>query len=475
MHFSPTMYQYKIRPYQAEVLASDPVIHKNYDLVRRLSKDWTVENTTAMALDEATWNNLVAFGRVKPADVEEEPAAQKTERTAPRQKAASEKQPGSDGEELTKAVTKLLNRKDGFKRGPVTYQDLDDDLKRKVTSMPATVQYAVPGLPTSPPSVKNDIPVFQLVVDDVVLGQNVYLVGGAGTGKTTLAQNVATALGREYMTINCSQWTAPTEIIGGQTLDGYQEGKLIEAWKNGYILILDELPKIDPNTAGLLNDALAKSKIANSLIFNSRKEKFVKHPAFAVIATGNVWPIAESVAYGANNKQDLSLLDRFAGSVYTVEKNPSLEKQVIGSEFLWTLCAELRRIIENLRYEAQISMRFMMTCRDSVVLEFQRLTGGSGIAADEGKTLKSCFDSFLEVNFSQVQRDTILSKFGKESGSISAVAYDNISKMQYRQGRFKELLQEQLGKAGYFKPTPLNGLGGVDSGYRVNWYGNEIY
>ena len=258
----------------------------------------------------------------------------------------------SIADKLAAAFTALQKGAPGGNGGAATSlavkvgtDDLTDELKAKVEAI-TKVQFQVPGRST-PVLPKSAVPDFQKIVDDVMLGQNVMLVGGAGTGKTTLAQNVADALGRPYITINCSQWTAPTEIIGGQTIEGYQEGKMIEAWRSGWMLILDELPKLDPNTAGLFNDALAKSKVPGGKIFNARKEGFERHADFCCIATGNVYPNAESVAYGANNKQDLSLLDRFAGSVYTIEKNPELERQVVGSATLWQWCNMVRDVIEE--------------------------------------------------------------------------------------------------------------------------------
>lgn len=96
-------------------------------------------------------------------------------------------------------------------------------------------------------------------ISDLLEGNNVYLLGKAGTGKTYMAEAIAqTILRQKYYMINCSQWTSPIEIRGGQTIKGYQEGLLIKAWAEGAILILDELPKLDPNTAGLLNAALAE-------------------------------------------------------------------------------------------------------------------------------------------------------------------------------------------------------------------------
>lgn len=319
--------------------------------------------------------------------------------------------------------------------------DLTDELKAKIEAV-RKVQYQVPGRVT-PVLSKSAVPDFQKIVDDVMLGHNVMLVGGAGTGKTTLAQAVADALGRPYITINCSQWTAPTEVTGGQTIEGYQEGKLIEAWRNGWMLILDELPKLDPNTAGLFNDALAKSKVPKGKIFNARKESFERHEDFCCIATGNVYPNAESVAYGANNKQDLSLLDRFAGSVYSIEKNPELERQIVGSATLWAWCDTVRQVIEELRYEAQVSLRWMQTCRDTLLLEMDRLDQGGATAADQGKTLGDCFRSFCTQGFTQVQQETL-----RERCQSRGLDLAGLYGLSYRQTSVFNRLSDELKAAG---------------------------
>jgi cobaltochelatase CobS len=314
---------------------------------------------------------------------------------------------------------------DTLKEAKISYSDLDADVQRRFASLPVVIRYELPER-SFPSFTKPPISSFQQMIDDILLGHNVLLIGGAGTGKTFLAETLISkqALGRQYITINCSQWTSPTEIIGGQTMDGYVEGKLIEAWKNGWVMILDELPKLDPNTAGLFNDALSKTILKDAMIFNARKESFQKHPDFACVATGNIYPNKESISYGANNKQDLSLLDRFSGSVFFVEKNPDIERQIIQNELLWSICNKMRDAIEELKYEAQLSLRFMQTARDAFHLEMMRLNSkkSKGIAADDGKTFKSAVDSFLST-FTEIQQGQIKAK-------IDYNAY--LSRFQYR-------------------------------------------
>ena len=458
----------------AEIQASsDQEIRNNFQLLQKLSKNFTSETEITLELDELIYENIMLNRNSN------QPLVSSSSSNLPMAQPKKARSPKANGsstnielEEIKKGLLSIFqdlsDGNSGSSRGgsvnaqsitgKIGIDQLDDDLKKRLSSV-SIIQYQLPNQPLSPKTAQSSIPAFQKIVDDVILGQNVFLVGGAGTGKTTLAQNVAGALGREYITINCSQWTAPTEIIGGQTLDGYQEGKLIEAWKEGYMLILDELPKIDPNTAGLFNDALAKTKLPNSLVFNSRKEKFEKHPNFCVIATGNIYPNTESMAYGANNKQDLSLLDRFAGSVYTIEKNVELEKSVVGSVTLWAWCNELRDTIESLKYESQISLRFMMTCRDTLLLEFSRMASvNSNISPNEGKTLKDCFESFIDINFTEVQQKTVRDRM-RQTIFI-------LNDFEYRKGSIKQDLVNQLVKSGYLASNNgLSGLGSVTRRY----------
>ncbi len=76
--------------------------------------------------------------------------------------------------------------------------------------------------------------VFDIILSDFEAGNNVYLYGGAGTGKTFIAGQIAKALNYKLITINCNQFTSPLDIIGGQTIEGYQEGRLITAFGNNY-------------------------------------------------------------------------------------------------------------------------------------------------------------------------------------------------------------------------------------------------
>lgn len=287
----------------------------------------------------------------------------------------------------------------------------------------------------------SEIPYFFEVIDDVLAGNNVYLIGEAGGGKTYTAEEVAKKLKREYLIINCSQYTSPTEILGGQTIEGYKEGKLINAWRDGKILILDEMPRLDPNTAGLFNDALAKSsktrESKNAMISSTNPEEapIPRNENFALIGTGNIYPnTAPPKKYKANNQQDLSLLDRFSGSVYKVEYSKPIDEMTSRFKFLYEMLVGnyyeyteaiknnqtppeakgLRTILKDLSLDdlAVVSYRTLVSFRVAFEIELVRAIAkseGKDVGINKGKTLQKAFDSFL-VAFDKTTVDIILTK-----------------------------------------------------------------
>jgi len=287
----------------------------------------------------------------------------------------------------------------------------------------------------------SQIPYFFEVIDDVLAGNNVYLIGEAGGGKTFTAEQVAKKLKREFLVINCSQYTSPTEILGGQTIEGYKEGKLINAWRDGKILILDEMPRLDPNTAGLFNDALAKSsktmESKNAMISSTNPEEppIPRNDNFALIGTGNIYPnTAPPKKYKANNQQDLSLLDRFSGSVYKVEYSNSVDEMMSRFKFLYEMLVGnyydyteaiknnktkpepkgLRTILKDLSLDdlAVVSYRTLTSFRVAFEIELVRAIAqseGKDVGINKGKTLQKAFDSFM-VAFDKTTVDIIITK-----------------------------------------------------------------
>jgi cobaltochelatase CobS len=194
--------------------------------------------------------------------------------------------------------------------------------------------------------------------------------------------------------------------------------------QNGCVLILDELPKIDPNTAGLLNDALAKIKnfyikdgvLQRPVIRNGKNKKLELQNLF-IVATGNVPLNTIDPDYEANFKQDLSLQDRFIGSTYEVfaDYKSEYEGTMKGFAFLWIFLVKVREKIKEIRAtnQAFVSLRLMINARETYKV-YRDIVGGINVqkggvnsqAITNPKTLVETLDNFFNL-FKEVPRRTI--------------------------------------------------------------------
>lgn len=303
----------------------------------------------------------------------------------------------------------------------ITKENIDPELLAELM-LTRTVQVA----PTTsnvqrgemqPVAISPDEPLLQKVVDDMLLGNNVWLHGAAGTGKTFIAKLAARIVwamhGRNpkeepFISVPCNQYTAPSVFLGGQTIDGYREGKLINCWVKGKTFILDEVTKLDPNTAGALNEALAAIDDPDPIISSNEIDKdgnpmqYRMHPDFCVIATSNTTGKGVSSMYGGNFQQDLSLLDRFSGNFYEVSFNDKRDRTLV-SPVVFEFCIGVRKVFLSQKFEEIMTLRTMIHLDKVYNLEMKRLLMIGGLdKVQNGKTFEDSVNSL----FSTMDKET---------------------------------------------------------------------
>lgn len=178
---------------------------------------------------------------------------------------------------------------------------------------------------------------------------NVWMVGPAGCGKSTMARNVAKELDIPYLCISCGIGTSATEFVGYK-YPQRESTKFAEYYAKPSIILIDEMTALDPAVGQVLNAALANGEIETTTGLVSR------HPECIIIATSNTFGNGASRQYVANNQLDASTIDRFIGGIievnYSVEYESQYDTDVVN--YVW----KLREIIKecNLRRIASTRM-----------------------------------------------------------------------------------------------------------------------
>ncbi len=134
----------------------------------------------------------------------------------------------------------------------------------------------------------------------------VYLFGPAGTGKSTLAKQVADALSLNFYSVSSLQ--QKFELEGFVDASGtYQETDFYKAFTGGGVFMLDEMDNTSSEVLIAFNNALANGYYT----FPGKIGRVQANDNFRVIAAGNTVGRGASDAYNGRFQLDASTLDRF--------------------------------------------------------------------------------------------------------------------------------------------------------------------
>lgn len=239
-------------------------------------------------------------------------------------------------------------QEEGYQRGKAEAAAEVDSLKKQLDEAKnagtgSVINVVVDGKKTTTKTEQVLDPNFENILHLVAAHENVYLYGPAGSGKNTIAEQIAEALGVEFYYQNTL--VTKFDVSGYKNAQGeYEETPFYKAWKNGGLFFADELDNSTAEAIIALNAALANGYYT----FPNSGEKVVKNPNFCCIAAGNTNGQGATEEYCGRYQMDESSRDRFA--FIEIDYNAKVEESICGEHLdILEFVRDLRSVTKSLQ------------------------------------------------------------------------------------------------------------------------------
>lgn len=268
-------------------------------------------------------------------------------------------------------------QEEGYQRGKMEAAAEVENLKKQIEEAKkvgtgSIINVVVDGKKTTTKTESVLNPNFENILHLVAAHEHVYLYGPAGSGKNTIAEQIAEALGVEFYYQNTL--VTKFDISGYKNAQGeYEETPFYKAWKNGGLFFADELDNSTAEAIIALNAALANGYYT----FPNSGEKVAKHPNFYCIAAGNTNGQGATEEYCGRYQMDESSRDRFA--FVEIDYNKKVEESICGGHL------DILEFVRDLRSVAK-SLQIKLICGYRAI---------SRLAKFYGMDTKFVLDSFI--------------------------------------------------------------------------------
>ncbi len=164
---------------------------------------------------------------------------------------------------------------------------------------------------------------FEALLAAVSARRNLWLVGPAGSGKTSSAKAVADSLGLEFYAKSVGPQTSESGLLGYHDANGKAVRTLLrEAYEHGGVFLLDEVDAANPAVLVVINQLLANGHAG----FPDGVVE--RHPDFVLLAGANTIGQGADRQYVGRQQIDAATLDRFA--LINWDYDPRIEAAASG-------------------------------------------------------------------------------------------------------------------------------------------------
>ena len=238
------------------------------------------------------------------------------------------------------AASQMMQLIQAMAAGSLNEERVQEMIQAAVSSIkvPAPVVIAIAGFePVTLPEGEHRHPMFEKCLRLAQSGINVLMVGPAGTGKTTLAKQIADALGLSFGALHCSAGISESQLLGWLLPTGesgrfeYQAAQFADLYQRGdSLFLLDEIDAADPNLLMVLNGALANGHL--HVPQNINEPTVARGKRAYVMAAANTYGHGADMQYAGRNQLDAATLDRFY--IVHIGYDANLERLLTGRESL---------------------------------------------------------------------------------------------------------------------------------------------
>lgn len=239
------------------------------------------------------------------------------------------------------------------------------------------------------------------------VGDNVLLVGPAGSGKTTVCKKIAEALGEPFYPVSICAQTTKSDLLGYKDVRGdYQTTPIREAYENGGLLLLDEMDKGNPGVLGVLNSLLDNG-------FCSFPDKVVKrHEKFYCVAAANTFGRGADRLYVGSCAMDEATRNRF--QVLNFDYDEALERRIVEGIYNNVKALQWLDNVQTLRAAADaLKVRIIISPRASI-------SGAKMLKAYPETTFAELENALIFKGLEQSQIDKIKAQAASNKASIPA-------------------------------------------------------